>query len=124
MNTRYLSRGTRYSAYIVFETVDKCPGLADLPVEVGVRLVGQKIRKQLIYFDGYMDNDSRKERGETRDVMKPSKREDVWMEAELGEFLNEEGCDEIECSVIEIKSPYWKCGLIIEGIEFRPTKNH
>lgn len=123
MKTRLLSPGTRYSAYIVFKTVDKCPGLADLPVEVGVGLVGQKIRKQLIYFDGYMDNDSRKERGETRDVMKPNKREDGWMEAELGEFFNEESCDEIELSVIEIKSPYWKCGLIIEGIEFRPTKN-
>ncbi|CAN7124808.1 unnamed protein product [Brassica rapa subsp. narinosa] len=121
MNTRLLSLGTRYSAYIVFKTVNKCPGLADLPVEVGVGLVGQEIPKQLIYFDGYMDKDAKKERGEMRDVMKPKKREDGWMEAELGEFFNEEGCNEIELSVIEIKSPYWKCGLIIQGIEFRPT---
>lgn len=56
-----------------------------------------------------------------RDVMKPKKREDGWMEAELGEFFNEKGCYEVELSVIEIKSPYWKCGLIIQGIEFRPT---
>ncbi|KAF8117022.1 hypothetical protein N665_0012s0037 [Sinapis alba] len=123
MNTRLLSLGTRYSAYIVFKTVNKCPGLADLPVEVGVGLVGQEIPKQLIYFDGYMDKDAKKERGEMRDVMKPKKREDGWMEAELGVFFNEEGCDEIELSVIEIRSPYWKCGLIIQGIEFRPTKS-
>ncbi|RID76108.1 hypothetical protein BRARA_B03099 [Brassica rapa] len=121
MNTRLIFLGTRYSAYIVFKTVNKCPGLADLPVEVGVGLVGQEIPKQLIYFDGYMDKDAKKERGEMRDVMKPKKREDGWMEAELGEFFNEEGCNEIELSVIEIKSPYWKCGLIIQGIEFRPT---
>ncbi|KAL0685201.1 hypothetical protein Bca4012_052049 [Brassica carinata] len=129
MNTRLLSLGTRYSAYIVFKTVNKCPGLADLPVEVGVGLVGQEIPKQLIYFDGYMDKDARKVRGELiyfdgymdkdarkvrgemRDVMKPKKREDGWMEAELGEFFNEKGCYEVELSVIEIKSPYWKCGI-------------
>ncbi|CAN7002996.1 unnamed protein product [Brassica oleracea var. botrytis] len=141
MNTRLLSLGTRYSAYIVFKTVNKCPGLADLPVEVGVGLVGQEIPKQLIYFDGYMDKDARKVRGELiyfdgymdkdarkvrgemRDVMKPKKREDGWMEAELGEFFNEKGCYEVELSVIEIKSPYWKCGLIIQGIECRPTRS-
>lgn len=123
MNTRLLSLGTRYSADIVFKTVNKCPGLADLPVEVGVGLVGQEIPKQLIYFDGYMDKDARKVRGEMRDVMKPKKREDGWMEAELGEFFNEKGCYEVELSVIEIKSPYWKCGLIIQGIECRPTRS-
>lgn len=100
MNTRLLTLGTRYSAYIVLKTVNKCPGLADLPVEVGVRLVGHDIPKQLIYFDGYMDKDARKVRGEMRDVMKPKKREDGWMETELGEFFSEEGCDQIELSVI------------------------
>ncbi|EOA24543.1 hypothetical protein CARUB_v10017801mg [Capsella rubella] len=118
--TRELSPGTRYSAYIVFKTKDQCPGLGHLPVEVGLGLVGQETSKRFIYFVG-----PRARRGgrETGDVMKPEEREDGWMEAELGEFFNEASCDEVEQSVIETKSPYWKRGLIIQGIELRPTKN-
>ncbi|VYS51809.1 unnamed protein product [Arabidopsis thaliana] len=119
-SARVLSPGTRYSAYIVFKTKDRCPGLGHLPVEVGLGLVGQESSKRFIYFIGPRD---RRGRRETRDVTKPDQREDGWMEAELGEFFNEERCDEIEFSVIEIKSPSWKSGLIIQGIEFRPTKS-
>lgn len=119
-STRVLSPGTRYSAYIVFKTKDRCPGLGHLPVEVGLGLVGQETSKRFIYFVG-----PRVRRGEieTGDVTKPVDREDGWMEAELGEFFNEASCDEVELSVIETKSPYWKHGLIIQGIEFRPAKS-
>ncbi|KFK33434.1 hypothetical protein AALP_AA5G013000 [Arabis alpina] len=65
--------------------------------------------------------DRRRER-ETRDVTKPKARQDGWMEAELGEFYNEACVDDTSVSVVEIKSPYWKRGLIIQGFEFRPTK--
>ncbi|CAL9248926.1 unnamed protein product [Arabidopsis halleri] len=119
-STRVLSPGTRYSAYIVFKTKDGCPGLGHLLVEVELGLVGQESSKRFIYFVGPRN---RRRGRETRDVTKPEQREDGWMEAELGEFFSEESCDEIEFSVIEIKSPYWKSGLIIQGIEFRPTKS-
>ncbi|XP_010425003.1 PREDICTED: F-box protein At2g02240 [Camelina sativa] len=117
-STRVLTPGTRYSAYIVFKTKDGCPRLGHLPVEVGVGLVGQETSKRFIYFVGPR---ARRGERETGDVTKPEEREDGWMEAELGEFFNEASCDEVELSVIEIKSPYWKRGLIIQGIEFRPT---
>ncbi|THU52025.1 hypothetical protein C4D60_Mb06t37250 [Musa balbisiana] len=48
-------------------------------------------------------------------------RDDGWMEAELGEFYNEEGEDgEVEMSLMEVKGGHWKKGLIIQGIEIRP----
>ncbi|CAE6075191.1 unnamed protein product [Arabidopsis arenosa] len=54
------------------------------------------------------------------------RRQDVWMEIELGEFFNEGGLidgDEIKMSALESHEQlHWKCGLIIQGIEIRPTK--
>ncbi|CAH8387528.1 unnamed protein product [Eruca vesicaria subsp. sativa] len=119
MHTRYLSPRTRYSVYIVFKTEDGCPGLGDIPVEAGVGLVGQESSQKLIYFVG--PSGRRRER-ERRDVTRPKEREDGWMEAELGELYNESCCEDISVSVVEIKSPYWKRGLIIQGFEFRPAK--
>lgn len=120
ISTRYLSPRTCYSVYIVFKTKHGCPGLGDLPVEVKVGLVGQEASQKLIYFVGPTN---RRRDQERRDVTRPKEREDGWMEAELGEFFNEASCDDVEVSVVEIKSPYWKRGLIIQGIEFRPTQN-
>ncbi|CAE6063716.1 unnamed protein product [Arabidopsis arenosa] len=120
MSTKYLSPRTRYSAYIVFKTKDRCPNLGDVPAEATVGLVGQASSQRLIYFVG----PTNRGRGrETRDVTKPKVRKDGWMEAELGEFFNESSCDEVATSILETKSPYWKRGLIIQGIEFRPTKS-
>ncbi|XP_019102136.1 PREDICTED: putative F-box protein PP2-B2 [Camelina sativa] len=111
ISTRYLSPRKRYSVYIVFKTKNGCPGLGDVPVEVEVGLVGQESSQRFIYFVG--PSDRRKER-EKKDVMKPDKREDGWMEAELGEFFNEASCDEISATVLENKS---------QGFEFRPAKS-
>ena len=49
-----------------------------------------------------------------------NKREDGWMEIELGEFFNGEGDEEVKMSLKEIKGHQLKGGLIIEGIEVRP----
>ncbi|XP_042501084.1 F-box protein PP2-B10-like [Macadamia integrifolia] len=54
----------------------------------------------------------------------PKKREDGWMEIEMGEFFNERGEDgEVEMTLMEVKGGHWKAGLIIQGIELRPKKN-
>lgn len=43
------------------------------------------------------------------------------MEAEMGEFYNEDGEDEeVVMSWMEVKGGHWKKGLIVEGIEIRP----
>ncbi|CAH8266509.1 unnamed protein product [Arabidopsis lyrata] len=120
MSTKYLSPRTRYSAYIVFKTKDRCPNLGDVPAEATVGLVGQASSQRFIYFVGPTNRGRERE---TRVVTKPTERKDGWMEAELGEFFNESSCDEVATSILETKSPYWKRGLIIQGIEFRPTKS-
>ncbi|XP_043703760.1 F-box protein PP2-B10-like [Telopea speciosissima] len=53
----------------------------------------------------------------------PNKREDGWMEIEMGEFFNEKGEDgELEMTLMEVKGGNWKGGLIIQGMEIRPKK--
>jgi hypothetical protein len=49
----------------------------------------------------------------------PSKRDDGWMEIELGEFFCGEADEEIEMSVMEVGFRL-KGGLVVEGIEVRP----
>lgn len=48
------------------------------------------------------------------------RREDGWMEMELGEFFNGEGDEEVKMSLMEIKGHQLKGGVIVEGIEIRP----
>ena len=53
----------------------------------------------------------------------PSQRKDGWLEIKLGEYFNEEGKDyELQIRLLEGDSRQWKRGLIVEGIEIRPTK--
>ncbi|XP_006292530.2 putative F-box protein PP2-B6 [Capsella rubella] len=123
MDTQILSPRTHYSAYVVYKTRTGCHGFRDLPIQVGIGLVGQKHPKTFICFDESTD---KIKKWAKRELMKSEKRRDGWIEAKIGEFFNEGGsslgCDEIELSVVDIASPYWKRGLIIQGIEFRPTK--
>ncbi|XWS64490.1 hypothetical protein CRYUN_Cryun05aG0008200 [Craigia yunnanensis] len=49
-----------------------------------------------------------------------SKREDGWMEIELGEFFSGESDEEVKMSLKEIKGHQLKGGLMIEGIKVRP----
>ncbi|CAF2247693.1 unnamed protein product [Brassica napus] len=119
-NSRLLSPGTRYSAYIVFQTNDGFYGFQNMPVKAKLILVGKESTKRFIYFDGG-PSDGRRE-GEIRDVKKPEWREDGWMEVELGEFFNEDSCDEIKLRLKEIEYLNWKSGLIIQGVEFRPQR--
>ncbi|CAL9241819.1 unnamed protein product [Arabidopsis halleri] len=124
MNTRVLSPGTRYSAYIVFKKEDDCYGFEDVAIEAAVGVVGQEPTRRSICFDEALDGKSfRRERGRSN-LVKPEERKDGWMEIELGEFFNEGDMftDEIEIKVSEIKELNWKRGLIILGIEIRPTK--
>jgi len=120
MNARYLSTGTHYSAYVVYKLRKRRYGFRDLPVQVGVGFKGQEMPKKFICFD--KSNDEHKP-WPKKELMKSEKREDGWIEAEIGDFFNEGGFDEIDVSIVDITSGNWKCGVIIQGIEFRP-KNH
>ena len=57
----------------------------------------------------------------TEEVRTPRKREDGWMEVEVGRFFCCERDDlEVEFSVTEIRGLHWKRGLLVEGVEVKP----
>ncbi|KAG0454149.1 hypothetical protein HPP92_025453 [Vanilla planifolia] len=61
--------------------------------------------------------------GEGEPVGMPFRRRDGWMEVLLGEFYNENGEDgEVDMSLKEVRGGRWKRGLIVLGIEVRPSK--
>ncbi|KAL1218396.1 F-box protein PP2-B10 [Cardamine amara subsp. amara] len=114
-NTRFLSPGTRYTAYIVFKKLDNCKGFEDKAVEAVIEIVGEEPYERIIYLDEAIE----------RNIVKPEKRQDGWMEVELGEFFNEGlHSDEINIRVLASDKLKWKRGLIILGIEIRPAKIH
>ena len=53
----------------------------------------------------------------------PKWRKDGWFESKLGEYFNEGGeNDELQIRLMEVEAGTDKSGLIVEGIEIRPTK--
>ncbi|XP_050375425.1 putative F-box protein PP2-B12 [Argentina anserina] len=55
----------------------------------------------------------------------PMERNDGWMEIKIGEFncgQSDDDCCLVEVGVKEIESGIWKFGLVIHGIEIRPTQ--
>lgn len=107
LNTRIISPGTHYSAYIVYTKTSHFNGFQTSPIQAGVGFQRHGMSKTFIRFDS-------------------KKRQDGWMEAKIGDFYNEGGLigfNLIEVSVVDVaRYPHMnmKSGLIIEGIEFRP----
>ncbi|ESQ33080.1 hypothetical protein EUTSA_v10004854mg [Eutrema salsugineum] len=104
---------------------EQCNGFEDVGIEAVVGVTAS--RRRLVCFDTAMDEQLPiRRRQRRRNIVKPEEREDGWMEVELGEFFNVGGglsSDEIEMSALQTKLLHWKSGLIIQGIEFRPTKS-
>ncbi|PIN17717.1 hypothetical protein CDL12_09627 [Handroanthus impetiginosus] len=118
INTRVLSPDTTYGAYIVFKLAEISYGLES--ADAIVRFVNVEA-----------DNVATKSAGvvhlEEADLYQgqpgklPVRRSDGWMEIELGHFYNSRGDDgDIEARLMENEILCGKCGLIVEGIEFRP----
>ncbi|KAL4297371.1 hypothetical protein GQ457_12G001820 [Hibiscus cannabinus] len=111
IETRILSPNTNYAAYLVFKLRNRrTTGFRQRPVGMNVNVDGVGSREERrVSLDP---------RDESRHVRE---RGDGWMEAEMGEFFNENGDDgTVEFSVKELDTSYHKRGLIIEGIELRP----
>ncbi|AEC05562.1 phloem protein 2-B4 [Arabidopsis thaliana] len=143
MNTQILSQKTRYSAYIVYKTIYRFHGFK----HIGVGFIGHGTPKAKRWERKDLGNDwlgckkkfkaSKKQKFYSNKstftdkpithLIKLEEGEDGWMATEFGEFFAEGGglldCDEIVLSVIDIDYAYWKCGLIIQGIDIRPTKS-
>ncbi|KAG5073118.1 hypothetical protein AAZX31_03G213900 [Glycine max] len=131
IRTRILTPNTSYSAYLIMNVSHRAYGLDFAPSEVSVT-VGKNVRRGKAYL-GHKDENKRKMEtlfyGNRTEVLRnaafdegiasPSKREDGWMEIELGEFFNGEGDEEIKMCLREVGYQL-KGGLVLEGIQLRP----
>ncbi|XP_019198334.1 PREDICTED: putative F-box protein PP2-B12 [Ipomoea nil] len=144
INTKMLSPDTNYAAYLVFTARPGITGFESQPVEVSVRIGEREATTRTVYLDPYLDPKGRmlprrralrigpflnrtlqnanaaapENNGEC-----PKKRDDAWMEVELGEIFVRDGEEEDECidiSLKEVKGGHWKSGIIVLGIEIRP----
>lgn len=121
LKTSMLSANTNYGIYFIMKISDRAFGLNSVPVEISVEIGKQKVvhTASLDHRNGETELPEEKQ----RDQRLPCKREDGWMEIELGElFINggDDDCEEVTVSLKEVKGCHVKGGLIIEGIEVRP----
>ncbi|KAK1383941.1 Phloem protein [Heracleum sosnowskyi] len=144
INTSLLSPRTAYTTYLVYKTSSILYGFKDQKIQVSVGITGEGSINRIVYFDHkdsverrtanlprqmgsflrFRANRSRPQVVAPADVDRPSprRRKDGWLEIELaGYYNNDEENTELEISLREVKSLNWKSGLIIQGIEIRPT---
>ncbi|XP_039032373.1 F-box protein PP2-B15-like [Hibiscus syriacus] len=133
ITTKMLSPNTNYGAFLILKTTERSFGLDLIPCETSIE-IGSRTLKNTAYM---RCQDAKKQQIETlfysnrKEMMKSrvvkgddgvmSKREDGWMEMELGEFFNGGfGDEQVKMGLMEIKGHQLKGGVIIEGIEIRP----
>lgn len=114
IETRRLSKRTKYVVYIVFKLEHKWRGLETVNAVVrfvdSVSDVDAEQRARVVHFAG---------RG-PRETL-PFKRADGWMELKMGDFFNDAGEDgDVDARLMETKKLNDKSGLIVQGMEFRP----
>ncbi|XP_021282280.1 F-box protein PP2-B15-like [Herrania umbratica] len=133
IRSKTLSPNTRYGAYLLLKITDRAFGLDLIPSEMSLEVGNGAKFTNTAYL---RSQDSKKQRmenlfyGNRKQMLKSrviegddrvlSKREDGWMEIELGEFFNGESDKEVKMSLMEFKGHQLKGGLIVEGIELRP----
>ncbi|KAK1413683.1 hypothetical protein QVD17_35459 [Tagetes erecta] len=118
-----LSSNTAYAAYLVYNIGPLSCGL-DFPAKTLVR-----------HVDGTEDDDDDDDMAMAVVYLKPQnastlteriggvpqKRADGWMEIELGKFYNDKLEGELDIRITETRELRWKSGLVVEGIDIRPT---
>ncbi|MBA0803838.1 hypothetical protein Gohar_014006 [Gossypium harknessii] len=132
IRSKKLSPNTKYGAYLLLKITERAYGLDLIPSETSIEIGNQSFKntaylrcqddkkqrlENLFYSNRKQMMKSRVVKGDDR-VM--SRREDGWMEMELGEFFNGESDEEVKMSLMEIKGHQLKGGVIVEGIEIRP----
>ncbi|XWS57474.1 hypothetical protein CRYUN_Cryun09bG0177000 [Craigia yunnanensis] len=132
IRSKMLSPNTTYGTYLLLKVADRAYGLDVIPSETSVEIGNQafnntaylciqdskkQLMENLFYSNRKQMLKSRVIEGDNRVL---NKREDGWMEIELGDFFNGDGDEEVKMSLKEIKGHHLKGGLIIEGIEVRP----
>ncbi|CAL5397274.1 unnamed protein product [Camellia sinensis] len=128
INTRMLSPNTSYKAYLIVKFANRAYGLDSLHSKVSVEVSNYRTNRTI-----YLRHPDRKIQLSERlytlssvytgnEDTVPCKREDGWLEIELGEFYNDGSEDEVKMSLKEVSGAHLKGGLIVGGIEIRPKK--
>ncbi|KAF6173987.1 hypothetical protein GIB67_039938 [Kingdonia uniflora] len=113
METKVLSPKTTYGVYFVYKLNLDAKGFVQTPVEALISFV--EIKNTERFRSVYLDPDNQ---------VPSQKREDGWLEIEMGEFFNDQGEDgAVHMILSEMKHGNSKSGLIIMGIELRPKHN-
>ncbi|XP_030458903.1 putative F-box protein PP2-B12 [Syzygium oleosum] len=139
METRLLSADTYYAAYFIFKFVHENYGFENRPVEVSI-FSGSMGERSNIFLDpdGRLRQQCQTAREryshvfreasaaglvQAREKQIPRDRGDGWKEVDLGEFfVSDPPTGELQINLMEVKSGNWKSGLVIQGIELRPTQ--
>lgn len=130
-----LSLNTNYGAYLIFKICDHAYGLDSIPCELSIAINdvvstantarlhdpdNKKRHLQSLFYGNRMQTMKEWVIGGGGEKI-AGKREDGWLEVEVGEFfVGGESDEEIKMSVMEVKGYQLKGGLIVEGIEVRP----
>nr|WOH22281.1 S-locus inhibitor protein [Solanum andreanum]WOH22319.1 S-locus inhibitor protein [Solanum brevicaule]WOH22386.1 S-locus inhibitor protein [Solanum hjertingii]WOH22398.1 S-locus inhibitor protein [Solanum hougasii]WOH22421.1 S-locus inhibitor protein [Solanum iopetalum]WOH22475.1 S-locus inhibitor protein [Solanum schenckii]WOH22482.1 S-locus inhibitor protein [Solanum stoloniferum]WOH22500.1 S-locus inhibitor protein [Solanum verrucosum] len=119
IGTQILSKRTKYVVYLVFKLAKDHDGLEI--ANAFVRFVNRVSDKEAEERASVVSLVGKRVRRRKRNVKRPRKRVDGWMEIELGNFINDTGDDgDVEARLMEITRLHGKGGLIVQGIEFRP----
>ncbi|KAM3730755.1 hypothetical protein ACB098_12G110200 [Castanea mollissima] len=124
MSTSMLSPKTNYAAYLVFKFRSRNYGFDNPPFKasVGTTGGGEAYEKSVCLDLGEPSLDDQILLPEQPQISCLKPRKDGWLEIDLGEFFNEGGQDdELQIRLMEVEDGGWKSGLIVEGIEIRPT---
>ncbi|MCD7456582.1 hypothetical protein HAX54_032301 [Datura stramonium] len=119
IGTHELSSRTNYAAYLVFKVSERYHGLES--TNAMVRFVNEESEDKAEERTTTVILAARAPRNLKGRL--PEKRTDGWLEVEIGRFYNgESGVDngDVEARLLDSRPFHAKCGLIIEGIEFRP----
>ncbi|OIW13478.1 hypothetical protein TanjilG_01046 [Lupinus angustifolius] len=124
IRTKILTPNTLYGAYLIMNISHRAYGLDFAPCEVSI-VTEKKVEKGKTYLYHKEENQLKMEtlvkEEDNEGIPYPSKREDGWMEIELGEFFSGEGNVDVKMSLREVGYRL-KGGLVLEGIEVRPKQ--
>lgn len=145
IRTGVLTPNTSYGAYLIMKVSHRGYGLDAAPSEVSVAVGGRvlqrgkaylgqkdekKVEMETLFYGNRRDMfrnrviqlEQLEEEGEHGGIIPvPGKRDDGWMEIELGEFFSGGGDVEIKMGLREVGYQL-KGGLVVEGIEVRPKQ--
>ncbi|XP_054816864.1 F-box protein At2g02240-like [Prosopis cineraria] len=110
LQIRLLSSKTSYDVFFIFKFGSNRFGFTDAPVSFSLTKGDQSPPREVVLDPPGSD---------------VTQREDGWMEIKVGEFFTEEDGD--DDGLVEFRAwqteGHIKRGILVEGIEFRPTRN-